>query len=112
MKIHWKAVQTISDEIVSKQTNYMIISAERPDEKLTRKMQIVRMGIRVIQGASSPPPSRNLTHQASAEASSKPSPETRPDDSEPPRKKSIEDANKIKEKEGNISGEFSQKKYS
>ncbi|XP_001601661.3 arrestin homolog isoform X3 [Nasonia vitripennis] len=37
-----------------------VYAAERPDEKLTRKMQIIKMGIRVIQGANTPPPSRGI----------------------------------------------------
>ncbi|KAJ8680741.1 hypothetical protein QAD02_016528, partial [Eretmocerus hayati] len=37
-----------------------IYAADRPDEKFTRKMQIISMGIRVIQGANSPLTQRNI----------------------------------------------------
>ena len=70
--------------------NIIYVTAERPDEKLTRKMQYVKMGIRVIQGPHSPPsPPRSLSVGGDA---AKPPP--------PQREKSVADENEIKADEG------------
>ncbi|XP_011506581.1 PREDICTED: beta-arrestin-1-like [Ceratosolen solmsi marchali] len=46
--------------------------AERPDEKLTRKMQLIRMGIRVIQGANTIPPPKNSIYDLPSATESSP----------------------------------------
>lgn len=90
----------------------MLFAAERPDEKLTRKMQIVRMGIRVIQGTIAPPgPRSSVVYSQPAERTSTtpppppPLPPTSGQHAKPQRTKSAggaEDENEIKPDGGEL----------